>query len=99
MKIPEILISQITKSLTDEGRIIEAGWEGFRATVIPRNANDDQVTASRTIFFAGASYLLSSIMQILDPGSEATEADLERMNKIHAELSAFEQELLNRIST
>ena len=35
---------------------------------------------------AGAQVLFSSIVNILDPGSEPTEADLKRMDLIHNEL-------------
>lgn len=37
----------------------------------------------------GRQHLFSSIMTILDPGEEPTEADLHRMSQIHDELEAF----------
>lgn len=45
----------------------------------------------RRCFYAGARGLLTLILQGLDPGDEPTEADLIRMDALHAELEAFAQ--------
>jgi hypothetical protein len=82
-------IDAVTKKLVDDGKIIEAGWLGLRLLSIPQNAPEIQVTEMRQAFFAGAQHLFSSILSILDPGSEPTERDLARMSLIDAELQTF----------
>lgn len=86
-------IQKLTEHLTDNGKIIEGGWLGLRLAAIPPNASDIQVREMRKAFFAGAQHLFASIMSILDPGSEPTEKDLQRMTLIHEELAAFVKEL------
>lgn len=74
------------RALTDEGKLIEAGWESFRWMVIPVGAPEIQVREMRGAFFAGAVQLFSSLMSILEPGAEPTDADLGRMDAISKEL-------------
>lgn len=83
---------KLSASLTDAGKIIEGGWAGFRLAVLPENASQIQVDEMRKAFFAGAQHLFSSIMCILDPGSEPTDRDLRRMDQIHQELEAFQKD-------
>jgi hypothetical protein len=99
MEIPKFLLDHIAKKMTDDGKIVEAGWQGFKTTVLPYGADENQILVMRTTFFAGAQHLFASIMSILDAGQEPTDADMLRMDKIHQELKAFEQELLDQVST
>lgn len=91
------VIAELTKALTDKGKIIEAGWVGLRYTIFPMNIDMDRYSAQlidmRKAFFAGAQHLFSSILAILDEGTEATPADLQRMTLINEELESFVQEL------
>jgi hypothetical protein len=91
------VVQRLTSALIAQGRIVEAGWQSYRMVVIPANASTVQLVESRKAFFAGAQHLFSSIMVALDPGSEPTEADLERMDKINAELRAFGEEIQRSI--
>jgi hypothetical protein len=75
--------------LTDAGKIIDGGFVGFRALAIPEGATDSEILALRMAFFAGAQHLFSSIMAVMDAGTEPTERDLHRMDLIHRELEAF----------
>jgi hypothetical protein len=43
-------------------------------------------------FFAGAQHLFSSIVTILDPGEEPTDADIHKMDLIDRELQKFARE-------
>src|SRR3990167_2905890 len=79
----------LTKALTDQGKIIEGNWMGYRLLVVPKGAGAVQVEECRRAFFAGAQALFASIMTILDPGTEPTEKALKRMDAIDAELRAF----------
>lgn len=89
MKITSAQMAEMTKKLVDEGKIIEAGWVSLRFLAVPENAPPVQVEEMRNAFFAGAKHLFSSILTVLDPGEEPSEADMSRMDKIHEELEAF----------
>lgn len=79
----------IAKEFTDKGKLIEAGWASLRALVIPKDASELQLREMRMAFFAGAQHLFGSIMGILDPGEEPTEADFKRIDLIDKELREF----------
>lgn len=86
------------RELMDSGEIIGAGWAGFKLIVIPPNAPQDQLDEMRVAFYAGAEHLWSSIMSALDPGTEATPADLRRLDLIAKELETFRSELAARVA-
>lgn len=77
-------------------KYIERGWQRYRDLVIPADAPDVQIQECRQAYYAGAAVLMESIMATLDPGSEPTDADLERMNSIQAELDEFGQQIDRR---
>jgi hypothetical protein len=83
------VINDVTKRFTDEGKLIEAGWQAYRMLSIPPNASDIQVRESRLAYFLGAQHLFASIMGIMDSGTEPTEDDLRRLTLISNELDAF----------
>jgi hypothetical protein len=87
-------LEQLTKRLTDEGKLVEAGWVGLRLAVGLENAPADQLREMRLAFLGGAQHLFSSVMSVLDPGAEPTDADLQRMSKIADELDAAQKELI-----
>lgn len=85
-------LERLSRELTDEGKIIKAGWIGLRLAAIPLDASAIQLEEMRNAFFAGAQHLFSSIMTVLDPeGEEPTEADMLRMAMIQNELDNFIQ--------
>jgi hypothetical protein len=84
----------LLQKLTNEGKLVEAGWVGLRLAVGLENAPADQLREMRLAFLGGAQHLFSSIMTALDPGDEATDADLNRMSLISAELEAAAKELV-----
>jgi hypothetical protein len=77
------------KAASDDGKLIEAGWLALKAMWLDPESPPEQVNELRQAFFAGAQHLFGSIMGILDPGEEPTDADLKRMDLISAELDAF----------
>jgi biotin synthase-like enzyme len=83
---------RMAKELVEKGQIIEAGFAGLRAMAIPVDAPQEQIEDMRMAFFAGAQYLFSSILTMLDPEEEPTEADLEMMSNIHEEMERFGKE-------
>jgi hypothetical protein len=82
-------LERLSRELTDNGKLIEAGWVGLRIACELEDAPAIQLEEMRNAFFAGAQHLFSSIMTILEPESEPTERDLERMELIDRELREF----------
>lgn len=90
---PHELNKEITKELINRGKVIEAGWLGFKTICIPKYASEAQLRDMRIAFFAGALHIFTSILSTLDPGKEPTEEDMKRIDKIHGELEEFQREL------
>lgn len=90
-KIREIA-NALNKELADKGKIIEGGWKAYEVLTL-EGTSDIQKSECRKAFFYGAAHLFSSIMNFLEPGLEETEMDLERMDKLHAEISKFMEEM------
>ncbi|WP_046869338.1 hypothetical protein [Microvirga massiliensis] len=88
----EIEMQKLQRDLADKGRVIEAGWVALRALAIPQEASEQQVQDMRAAYMSGAQHLFASIMGILDPGEEPTDADLRRMDLIDKELRDFARE-------
>jgi hypothetical protein len=82
-------LERLSRELTDKGKLIEAGWVGLRLAAVPLDAPAIQLEEMRNAFFAGAQHLFGSIMTILDPGEEPTEADMKRLDLIQEELQGF----------
>jgi hypothetical protein len=96
-RMVEQAASELTKALTDKGKLIEAGFAVFAHYVIPKDASPTQLSEMRLAFMAGAEHTFSSIMNVLDPGDEPTAADLRRMDLIHAEVEEWRAKLSQRI--
>jgi hypothetical protein len=89
----------LTKELTDQGKLIEAGFVMFRHYAMAKDAPPIQVSEMHLAFMAGAEYVFSSLMNILDPGDEPTTADLRRMDQINAEIERWRALLSERIDS
>ena len=89
------LVDLVSKRLTDEGRIVEGGWQAMRILCLTKDAPATQIDEMRKAFFMGAQHLYASIMGILEPGAEPTDKDMDRMQLIHNELEAFRMEVTN----
>jgi hypothetical protein len=90
-------LERLTKQLADEGRLIEAGWVAFRLMVMSPNAPAIQIDECRMAYMAGSQHLWASVMAMLDPGEEPTDADLSKMDLINKELEAFTREMEQRV--
>lgn len=97
--IDRAYLERLARELTDEGKLVEAGWVGLRLAAIPEDAPKVQLQEMRKAFFAGAQHLFSSILSILDQGEEPTADDLRRMDLINAELGQFVEELQREIGS
>jgi hypothetical protein len=83
-------IEILTKELISKGKLIHAGWLGYVAAVYRNHLTDgNQYDQLQQAFFAGAQHLFASIMNVLDPGDEITNEDLEKIAMIHNELEQF----------
>lgn len=97
----ERLAEQATHKLMDEGKIIEAGFVGFMLACFPgEQPSQIQRQEMHNAFMAGAQHLFSSIMVSLSKtgDDEPTQKDLDRMDKIAAELEAFGLVLQERVA-
>ena len=68
-----------------------AGWESYRLNVLPDEAGEIQIKETRRAFFAGAAIIMETLMLALDPGDEPTDADMQRMADLQAEIDEFGQ--------
>jgi hypothetical protein len=82
-------LQNLERELLAKGMLIEAGFVSLRLAAIPLDAPAIQIEEMRNAFFAGAHHLMSSIMIVLDPGTGVTDADMDRMAAIQAELGGF----------
>lgn len=90
-------LMRLQKQLADDGKLIEAGWIGLRLVAVPPDAGPTQLTEMKMAFFAGCAHLFTAMMGVMDEGQEPTDADMNRMALIHAELEAFEQQFKLRV--
>lgn len=94
-------LEKLSKALTDQGLLIEAGFVAMRHLAMRKDASELQVQEMRRAFFAGAQHLFASIMTVLDEGEddEPTDADMRRMDQIAAELERFRAQLERDLPT
>lgn len=85
----------VVKKLSDDGKLLEAGFMAMRLAIIPATASEGQISDMRMAYMGGAQHLLASMMAFLDPGpdTEPTMRDMQRMSLISAELEAFEAQM------
>ncbi|UGY16382.1 hypothetical protein HAP48_0002120 [Bradyrhizobium septentrionale] len=67
--------------------------------VLPPDAPQIQIDECKMAFMAESQHLFPSIINILDPGEEETEANLHKMDLIDKELRAFGREMAMRATT
>jgi hypothetical protein len=72
---------------------IAAGWTLFEQNVFSPEIGPVQRREMRRAFYCGAQELFSTIMAMLDPGEEATDADLSRMTDLNDELERFVEDM------
>lgn len=77
----------------EPGGMMAAEWQSFSDSVLPPKAGPVQRTEMRRAFYAGALAVLHGIMTSLDPDDEPTPDDLDRMDRLNAELQAFGEAL------
>lgn len=83
---------KLQKDLADAGKLVEAGWVGFRLAVVPKDAGPTQLSEMKMAFMAGAMHMFTGLMGVLDEDQGETEADMRRMSLINDELEKFAAE-------
>ena len=93
---PEQANAQLVKALSAKAvkdkKLIEFGFQVFRAVCIPAHASAAQLTDMRMAYMAGAQHLFGSIFQLMSSDRDPTEADLDVMSAIAGEMEAFTEE-------
>jgi hypothetical protein len=84
--------SIITRMLADEGKLLEAGWQVYRLLCLrmPPHENREDLQEA---FMAGCEHTFASMIGMLDSEEEPTDADMQRMNMLHAELEPITAKL------
>lgn len=88
----DAFLLRLQKDLADAGKLVEAGWVGFRLAVVPKDAGPTQLSEMKMAFMAGAMHVFTALVGVLDEGTEETEADMRRMSLLHEELEKFAAE-------
>lgn len=70
-------------------KVLENEWNLYRTLVMPKTVSEIQHSESKQAFYAGAGCLFHAIMRILDPGTEPTDADLQKMSDLNDELDEW----------
>ena len=72
---------------------LAAAWTAFEQSVFSPEIGAVQRREMRRAFYCGAHELFATILQMLEPGEEATEADLTKMHDLNNELERFATDL------
>lgn len=78
-------------------KYIQMGWDSYLNLVVPKDASEAQIAETRQAFYSGAAILFEGLIKLLDPGPNVTEADIQRMIDIAAEITAYGQEFDRKI--
>lgn len=93
MTAAERIALDLEHAAVNNGKLIDLGWESFKAIMLQPDTPEAQVREMRKVYFAGAQHLWASWMGTLDEGVEPTEADMRRLDSISRELEAFAAEM------
>lgn len=80
---------EITRQLARTGKLVEGGFQSLRTVAMHKDAPPDQIREMRMAFYAGSQHIFSSLMVLVDPGHEVTDADMMMMEGIQKELDDF----------
>jgi hypothetical protein len=91
-QIISIVGEKVAQHYADRGELVNLGWVAF--WTLARGSQFPGIErAVHLAYMAGAEHLFQSILSILEPGSEATETDCARMEKIQSEIDRYRTEL------
>lgn len=88
-QLTEAQLQELVKNLAGAGKLVQAGWVACAMMYIDRSTPSKVEEKVRNAYFAGAEHVFKSIIAMLDPGDEITEADLNRMTLLHNEIEEW----------
>lgn len=71
------------------GQTAEQMWEEYAKQCLPPDAPEIQVIETRKAFYAGAYSMWTGIRDGLDPGQEATDADVRHLDELVTEIETW----------
>jgi len=84
---------QIQKKMADDGKILTGGFLAY--CVVNQITNESARLRAKDAYYAGAEHVFTTLMNALDPDTpdhEPTAADMQRMDKLWNEISAWQEE-------
>ena len=75
--------------MTHKRMLMAEQWDQFARAVLPPNCAPIQRQEMRRAFYAGAEGIMFKVIYALSPDNEPTDADLQTMKDLHAELTDF----------
>lgn len=69
-------------------------WATFAERVLPAAAGGVQKQETRRAFYAGAEALMRVLFRDFEPGTEATDGDLDLMREIDQEIRDFARDVV-----
>ena len=92
LKNLQAAIDKLLHDQSTQTNLIETLWVLFAGAVkVPSGGT--QWIESRRCFFAGAATLFEAMIRILDPGTEPTDADVARLDRIAKELDRWREDM------
>jgi hypothetical protein len=91
-KIQEVA-ARLVKELANEGQLVAGGWYAFEKAFLPPHIGEQQRNDMMVAFYSGAEHTFYNMISMQDEGEEPTDADMARMDKLHAELERFQNML------
>jgi hypothetical protein len=85
--LDDVTLERITKQMMDEGRVLEAGWTGFRVLCLPADIQRKQEDTLRRIYFIGAKCLMTALEASLQSDDSLRP---QRMAQLRAELDRWD---------
>jgi hypothetical protein len=82
---------KLQREWADKGQVIAGGAAMFEALFLTGGTLEAQRNDMRVAFTAGAEYIFSTMMSIMDGGDEMSDKDLSRMDAIHKEVEVFRE--------
>lgn len=93
-------LERLHVELIEKGEVIEAGWVSLRLNWIPKDAGPRQLDEMHKAYMAGAQHMWASIFAATsDDGSEPTDSDMRRMDRIAEEMQRYGDKLMEGLPT
>lgn len=73
-------------------KLIESSWRNFLALVVPDDADQDQIDATRDAYYAGAGVMFMTITSPVEVDGEPVD-EVEKLQMLEAEIAEFGAEV------